>query len=116
MMSGDGWFLPGIRVSFSGTVNDWNPSGLASAVVVCLSCDNFLSGTITGMQSGEDGRLMFLVNVGGSTVGVSNDSASSSVGNKFLNNGNTSRTLPPLGGAMGDIYDAASGCWRQVTV
>lgn len=62
--------------------NDYNPTGLASAVVLNLSCD--ASHSVSGLAGGAEGRVIVLVNTGGGQIiSLLNESASSAAGNRF---------------------------------
>lgn len=94
--------------SFSGTENDYNPAGLATAYHLRLASTT--SSALTGIAGGVDGRKMRLSNVGAFNIAFTNDSTSSAA-NRFL----TPRALPFFlyPGQDADIwYDALSARWR----
>lgn len=61
--------------------NDYNPTGLADAVVLRLSTD--ASRNITGLQGGADGRIIVVRNVGSNNIVLKDEDAGSSAANRF---------------------------------
>lgn len=113
IIGGSGCTFPSIDASFTTSANDFNPPGLANAVVLRVSASNFLSGTITGLQGGEDGRLLWLVNVGPANIIVNHEDGSSAAANRFRLASNTNKTLQP-GAALGLLYDPGVARWIQM--
>jgi hypothetical protein len=98
------------------SVNDYAPTGLATATVLRLSSD--ASRTITGLTGGADGRLLVLQNVGSQNIVLAAESASSSAANRFTLD--TSLTLTGSTCALVQ-YDATgigggTGRWRLIAL
>lgn len=89
--------------------NDYNPTGLADAVVLRLSSDAARS--ITGLAGGADGRVLTLHNVGTENISLVGESALSAAANRFaLASGFTVR---PDDGVILQ-YDATESRWRCI--
>ncbi len=88
--------------------NDYNPAGLAAASVLRLNTN--ASRNVTGLQTGSDGRIVTIVNVGTFPIVLMND-VTSTAANRFLLGAdvtlaaNQSVTL---------IYDSTSSRWRPI--
>jgi hypothetical protein len=94
----------------TGNQNDYNPSGIASAVVVQLSSD--ASRTISGLAGGAEGRVVSIVNVGSQPIALSDESVSSTAANRFALGGNLS-----IAGKQAAIlrYDGTAARWRLMS-
>jgi hypothetical protein len=80
-----------------------------------LRCNNASALTITGMSAGFDGQIVNIVSIGAGQVNLSNNSGSSSVGNKLINLVTSVDT--PLAAATGKAiyqYDLVSAVWRLI--
>lgn len=113
-------FSASARVIFSGTISpttlsanadNYNPTGLANAVAIRQDATTPVS--ITGLQGGTGGRLIFFTNISSSTITLANESGSSTAANRFALAGGVDLIL-----VTGDIvvlrYDATSSRWRVV--
>lgn len=89
--------------------NDYNPTGLADAVVLRLSSD--ASRSITGLAGGADGRILTVHNVGAFNLVLVDQSASSTAANRFALN--VSITLTPDDACILQ-YDSTSSRWRCI--
>jgi hypothetical protein len=87
-------------------VNDYAPTGFATASVLRLSADAARS--ITGIAGGSDGRVIVLRNVGSFDITLPDGSASSTAGNRFKFGADF--TLG-AGKATTLIYDATDSAW-----
>jgi hypothetical protein len=95
----------------TANVNDWSPTGLASAAVIRFSTD--ATRNVTGLAGGADGRLLVLMNVGAQQAVLVDDSASSAAANRFALDG----SLTLLGDTAATLlYDATSSRWRLLGV
>ena len=88
--------------------NDYNPTSLATSVVLRLTSD--ASRTLTGLQGGSDGRLLLLRNVGSHTIWLADQSTASSAANRF-DLGFASTPLFP-GSTIALQYDATDSRWK----
>lgn len=94
--------------ALSADVNDYNPTGLATADVLRLEASGDHR-QITGLAGGADGRIITIHNIGSTyRIFLADDSSSSSAANRFLGAGifinpNKSVTLQ---------YDATVSRWR----
>jgi hypothetical protein len=91
--------------------NDYNPTGLADAVVLRL--DTNAQRTITGLAGGADGRVLVLVNVGAQNLILADESASSTAANRFALD--AALTVWP-DTAVHLLYDATVSRWRVTGV
>jgi hypothetical protein len=95
-------------------VNDYNPSGLATATVLRLTSD--AARTITGLQGGADGRVILLVNANTAfrVLTLSHDDALSTAANRFYCPGFVSFEIAQGAGALLE-YDSTDSRWRVVS-
>jgi hypothetical protein len=90
-------------------VNDYAPTGLATASVIRLNAS--AKWTITGLTGGTDGRLIITENIGNFPITLAHDSGSSAAANRFSLPGASSALLAP--GEMNVmLYDATMQRWR----
>ncbi len=92
----------------TGNQNNYDPSGLSGAVQLRLNSD--ASRNITGLAGGATGRLLMIANIGSTDIVLVNESASSTVGNRFLFAGGD-RTLTADESVLLK-YDGTSSRWR----
>lgn len=94
----------------TATQNDYNPTGLSTAVTLRLSSD--ASRNITGLQGGSDGRILTIHNVGAQNIVLVNQSGGSSAANRFAFTGDVT-----LGGDQSVTlqYDSTSSRWRLIS-
>lgn len=98
--------------ALTASVNDYNPSGLTTASVIRLSVSSSVSWNITGLQGGDDGRILYLYHAGGTgKIALLHESASSSAANRFSFGGDI--TLHPNSGLM-IIYDSTASRWKPM--
>lgn len=78
-----GFFLTGdvSPTQIAADQNNYNPSGLAGASVLRISCD--APRNLTGLSGGGDGRVLALVNVGSFALTLKDAHTGSSAGNRF---------------------------------
>lgn len=93
----------------AATTNDYNPTGLATAAVLRLSTD--ASRNLTGLQSGADGRIIIIANVGSFNLVLKDENASSSAANRFALTADV--TLTPDTVVLLQ-YDSTSSRWRVI--
>lgn len=95
----------------SGNNNNFNPTGLSSAIAVM--CGAGAAATITGMAGGVNGRIVHLLNVSGFTVSITNNDTNSTASNRFVTPGAATLTLTGSSNhGTTWIYDGASSVWR----
>lgn len=95
--------------ALSGDVNDYNPTGLATALAIRLD-GGAADRNITGLSAQAGGTLITIYNIGTTNnLKLVNQSASSSAANRFLLPNDT--TLPP-NTALALWYDGTSSRWR----
>jgi len=89
--------------------NDYNPTGLADAVVLRLSSD--AARDVTGLAGGADGRILTIHNVGSQTITLKDENAGSSAANRFALAADVI-----LAGDDGAVlqYDSTSSRWRCI--
>lgn len=91
----------------TGNVDNYNPTGLSSAVMVRISTD--ATRNITGLVGGTAGRIVTFHNIGTQVLQFISDSVNSAAANRFTFDGNIylatreSLTLQ---------YDGTSALWR----
>ncbi len=95
----------------TSNVNDYAPTGFATASVLRLQSD--VPRTITGLAGGVAGRMVWLTNVGSQTITLATESASSTAANRFAF-GALGFDLP-AGGSLSIWYDTTSSRWRAAT-
>lgn len=91
--------------------NNYDPSGLASAVTLRISSD--ASRTLTGLAGGAAGRIIIMRNVGSFNIVMPDDNASSTAANRFALFSNI--ILEP-DQAVTLQYDTASSRWFPIAV
>ncbi|UOF78754.1 tail fiber protein [Caudoviricetes sp.] len=92
--------------------NDYNPTGLASAVILRISTDAN-NRVLTGIAGGAAGRLLVLLNIGSHAITVRNDDAGSTAANRIICSVDGRVVLAPNQAAM-LWYDSISSRWRLV--
>ena len=100
----------------TGTINDWNVGTLGRVTLVRCSAD--ASRTVRGLVGGDDGKVVYLLNVGatgGNTPNYQHEDGAATAGNRFHNAGGASVS----GGSSGCVqyyYDGAAGVgvWRNI--
>lgn len=92
----------------SGTVDNWNPTGLAAANRIRVSA---ASGTdLTGLVAGADGQTLLMQNVGSFALTVHHQSTGSTAANRLVTPTAANLTWNP--GTMQQwIYDASTPRW-----
>lgn len=96
-----------VAATGGGTVDDWNPTGLATASVIYMSG----GGTITGIAGGAEGRLIVLQNSNQPSITLDATGGSSAEANQFAFPGDI--ILPENGGA---ILRYTHSRWRVVAI
>lgn len=100
-----------ISASFSGTQNNYNPTGLASAAIVRL--DGSSSPILTGLTATINGEVKLLMNVGSVSITLNHESGSSTAAFRFLCPTSSSFTLT-VNKSCYVWYDPTSGRWRVI--
>jgi hypothetical protein len=98
--------------AITGTVNDYNPTGLAVAGIVRQA----LSGAtiLTGIIAQTDGRILILENIDAVLIlTVNSEDTGSAASNRFSLPGGTPILLNP-GGSLILVYDGTSARWRSI--
>ncbi len=98
------------RVGLSQITADQNNYDLGDGSYYTVTSD--AARTITGFVAGSDGERKLLMNKGGFTITVSNESASSTGANRVLNASGADASWPALG-FLNLVYDGASARWRS---
>lgn len=106
------------RIKFTGVisptqltadVNDYNPTGLATAGSIRLTSD--ATRTITGLTAGADGDFVTVFNVGSNNIVLSAENASSSAANRFALAGDITLQTNQ---SVRLSYDGTSSRWRAL--
>lgn len=108
---GTGLFNYLIPAQITGDQNNYNPPGLSTAALIEISSD--AARNITGLAGGAIGRMLALVNVGGSPITLKNQSGLSSAVNRFKFSADI--VLQPSDGVL-LIYDPTPGvqAWAAI--
>ncbi|HEY4266764.1 MAG TPA: hypothetical protein VGM94_01100 [Galbitalea sp.] len=98
--------------AITGSVNDYNPVGLAVAGVLRQALSG--SATLTGLVAQVDGRMLVLENIDTSlNITLTNEDTGSAAANRFILPGAVSLLIGP-GSVVILIYDGASARWRGI--
>lgn len=98
--------------AIGGTVNNWSPTGASGATAVRISTSSAVD--LTGLDAGNFGGRVRLINSGTHEVKIYNDNASSTASNRFLTP--DARTWHMLAGSAIDFeYDTSSSRYRMVS-
>lgn len=97
----------------STTVNDYNPAGLSTTIVLVQDCG--AGGTINGLAGGADGRILVITNISGSssTLTLAHEAAGSAAANRF-SLANAANVLIRFNGSVTLLYDGAASRWRVI--
>lgn len=96
--------------AIAGDVNDYNPTGLATAAVLRLTASG-AGFNITGLQGGADGRILVLYNIGSNRIILTANDTASSAANRF--GFKYPFVLQPSAGCV-LMYDSTLSLWRIV--
>ena len=96
--------------SFNSDQDNYNPTGLANCNVLRLTCTG--NRDITGIEAQEDSRMIILINIGGSTITLTDQDGSSLADNRFAMG--TDRAINSDESVM-IWYDGLSNRWRVLT-
>ena len=102
--------------SLSGSVDNYNPTGLSMARHIRQSCSS--ASTLTGLAAQESGQRIVVHNVSTSapnTLTLNHEDTNSTALNRFTLPGLTNVTLP-TGGSVELWYDGVSTRWRVASV
>lgn len=91
--------------------NNYAPTNISNNMILRLTTD--ASRTITGITTGANGRLLFILNIGSNDLVLAHQSSSSDAGNRIITNDATDLTIQS-GHAVALIYDATSSRWRVI--
>lgn len=95
--------------SIGSNQNNYNPTGLSTAAVMRLTAS--VSVSITGLQGGSAGRLMFVHNIGANTITLKDEDTLSSASNRFA----LLADVPMEKDAVVLLqYDATDARWRMI--
>jgi len=95
--------------TITADVNNYNPTGLSTAVVLRLASD--ASRNITGLSGGRDGRVIIFHNVGSNNIVIVDESSSSTAANRFALSGNITLSADQSAKFQ---YDSTSSRWRAI--
>ena len=102
-----------IRPSISGTVNNWNPTGLLPGVTVLADLGG-ANRTITGIAAQADGALLFIMSQSSTnTITLSHLDAGSNAANQFRCPAGVNYVIGNKAGVT-LVYDATDQKWRVV--
>lgn len=89
--------------------NDYTPAGLAAAGVLQIASDAARS--ISGLAGGAEGRVVSVINVGGQTITLLDDSAASAAANRF-----SLGSALALGARQAALlrYDGTAARWQAI--
>ena len=111
LSGGQLWLATLTPPQITGPQDDWNPTGLAGAVILFVTSD--AARIINGMQGGTDGRVIWFANIGSFIVRLGHQIGTSGAANRF--------TCPNLvnydiinGGGVMVAYDGTNSRWRVV--
>jgi hypothetical protein len=96
--------------SISGTVNDWNPTSFATAMIIRVTTS--ATTNITGLAGAIDGHLMTLINVSASTLTISNETTSTAA-NRINTGSGADIALAQHQSAL-LVYDGTLARWRVI--
>lgn len=98
--------------SIGGTVNNWSPTGASGATTVRINTSSAVD--LTGIDAGNFGGRVRLINAGAHEVKIYNENASSTASNRFLTP--DGRTWHMLTNSAIDLeYDTTSSRYRMVS-
>ncbi|WP_296526851.1 DUF2793 domain-containing protein [Rhodoplanes sp.] len=95
--------------TLTASQNDYAPAGLDATAVVCLAAD--AARAVTGLAGGTAGAVKVLLNTGATTITLTDSSAASAAGNRFLFGRDA--VLAP-GRAAVLLYDATLAGWTLI--
>ncbi len=101
-----------ISPSLTGSVNDWNPTGLSTAHTIRLASDGAYN--ITGITAQAAGTLLRIINLSAFTITLKHQSGSSSAGNKINGKGAADIVVVTLD-AVNLMYDSGSTAWIKAS-
>lgn len=101
-------FGPVITATDTGTQNDYNPTGFATASVLRLNPASAL--TINGFAAPAFAKELIVVNVSAQAVTLNDENAGSAAGNRFVFGGVNVALAQHQPLAL--VYDTASSRWR----
>lgn len=100
-----------ITITLGGSTNNWNPTGLATANVIRLSCSSAIN--ITGLVApATDGKILVVDNVGSTnTCTITAEDANSTAANRFA----FDRPIAVRPGRSVTVkYDLTAARWRLI--
>lgn len=102
--------------AITGSNHNYNPTGLANASVILQSTSGG-SALISGVSSGQAGRLLMLCNSGTAILTVSNEDAGSTNINRIRGINNAGLTLSATGSNACAVilYDGVVSRWRVIS-
>lgn len=101
-------FVNPLAASFSGTQNDYSPSGWATANIIHLTGSS--TPVITGFAATNSGDIRVLINVAATTISLSHESGSSAAANRIVNRSLASISLTQYE-AMWIVYSGTLSRW-----
>ena len=94
--------------SIGASQNNYAPTGHATAAVMRLTASGAFN--ITGLAGGVDGRIVTLMNIGSSTITLTNEDAASTAANRFALGASLAIAASK---SVVLIYDSTSSRWRE---
>jgi hypothetical protein len=98
--------------AITGTVNDYNPAGIATASTIRQPLSG--SAILTGLLALANGRVIVIENIDTAlALTLNNEDTGSAAANRFTLPGGTALIINP-GGCVVLIYDGTSSRWRTI--
>lgn len=97
--------------AISANLDDYNPTGLATASVLRLSTNDGTARALGGLVGGSDGRIVFVHNLGPGQIVLLDEAVASTAANRFALNGNVNLPADVMTILQ---YDATSLRWRAI--
>ena len=99
-----------IPASFSTNQDDYNPAGLATSSTIQVEPTAAVN--LTGLQGGEDGRIIILQNIGNPTLSIVSESVASTAANRITLANPIFYLIKDAGIIL--QYDAVKSRWRHI--
>jgi hypothetical protein len=106
-------FINPITTSLIANINDWTPTGWATAAIVRLTATSAVS--VTGFAATTDGDIKILHNVGTFAVTVPFESASSAAANRVTGTALPNSFILQPGASCPLMYDGTALRWRVLS-
>lgn len=96
--------------TLTGDVNNYAPTGFATATILRLTCDP-TDRSITGIAGGVAGKIIVITNVGSSLITLVGQSPSSDAENRIAVNGNV---VLAAGQGIALFYEGTESLWKPI--